>query len=84
MPISHWQSPNGHGKLQQEGVRHARQMRSGPGASALHFFGAEVRQARETVGMTLADVGAVIPCDASTVSKIGAGQLCPTERFATA
>ena len=51
-----------------------------PGASPLHFFGAEVRRARETAGMTLADLGAVVPCDPSTVSKIEAGQLRPTER----
>ena len=55
-----------------------------PGASPLHFFGAEVRRAREAAGMTLADLGAVVPCDASTVSKIEAGQLRPTERFVTA
>ncbi len=51
-----------------------------PGASPLHFFGAEVRRAREAVGMTLADLGAVVPCDASTMSKIEAGQLRPGER----
>ena len=55
-----------------------------PGASPLHFFGAEVRRAREAAGMTLADLGAVVPCDASTVSKIEAGQLRPTQRFVTA
>ena len=37
-----------------------------PGASPLHFFGAEVRRAREAAGMTLADLGPVVPCDAST------------------
>jgi transcriptional regulator with XRE-family HTH domain len=52
-----------------------------PGASPLHFFGAEVRRAREAAGMTLADLGATVPCDASTVSKIEAGILNPTERF---
>jgi transcriptional regulator with XRE-family HTH domain len=55
-----------------------------PGASPLHFFGAEVRRAREAAGMTLADLGAAVPCDASTVSKIEAGILNPTERFLTA
>ncbi len=55
-----------------------------PGASPLHFFGAEVRRAREAAGMTLADLGSVVPCDASTVSKIEAGQLRPTQRFMTA
>jgi len=52
-----------------------------PGASPLHFFGAEVRRAREAAGMTLAELGAAVPCDASTVSKIEAGVLNPTERF---
>jgi hypothetical protein len=55
-----------------------------PGASPLHFFGAEVRRAREAADMTLADLGALVPCDASTVSKIEAGQLRPTQRFVTA
>ena len=55
-----------------------------PGASPLHFFGAEVRRGREAAGMTLADLGAAVPCDASTVSKIEAGILNPTERFLAA
>ncbi len=55
-----------------------------PGASPLHFFGAEVRRAREAAGLTLADLGAAVPCDASTVSKIEAGILNPTERFLAA
>jgi transcriptional regulator with XRE-family HTH domain len=54
-----------------------------PGASPLHFFGAEVRRAREAAGMTLADLGALVPCDASTVSRIESGLLSPAERFAT-
>jgi ribosome-binding protein aMBF1 (putative translation factor) len=84
MPISHWQSPNGLGKLRQEGVRMPAKRDLDPGASPLHFFGAEVRRAREAAGLTLADLGAVVPCDASTVSKIEAGQLRPTERFVAA
>jgi transcriptional regulator with XRE-family HTH domain len=55
-----------------------------PGASPLHFFGAEVRRAREAADMTLADLGALVPCDASTVSKIEAGLLRPTPRFVVA
>jgi transcriptional regulator with XRE-family HTH domain len=55
-----------------------------PAASPLHFFGAEVRRAREAAGMTLADMGATVPCDASTVSRIEAGQLRPTDRFVAA
>jgi transcriptional regulator with XRE-family HTH domain len=52
--------------------------------SPLHFFGAEVRRAREAAAMTLADLGAMVPCDASTVSRIESGQLSPAERFAGA
>jgi transcriptional regulator with XRE-family HTH domain len=55
-----------------------------PGASPLHFFGAEVRRAREAAGMTLAELGASVPCDASTVSRIESGLLSPAERFAEA
>jgi transcriptional regulator with XRE-family HTH domain len=50
----------------------------------MHFFGAEVRRAREAAGMTLAGLGAMVPCDASTVSRIESGLLSPTERFANA
>jgi hypothetical protein len=32
--------------------------------------------------MTLADLGAAVPCDASTVSRIESGLLSPTQRFA--
>jgi Helix-turn-helix domain/Protein of unknown function (DUF4242) len=53
-----------------------------PEMSPLHFFGAEVRRAREAAAMTLADLGAMVPCDASTVSRIESGQLSPAERFA--
>ncbi len=55
-----------------------------PGASPAHFFGAEVRRAREAAGLTLADLGATVPCDASTVSRVESGLLNPTERFAVA
>jgi hypothetical protein len=55
-----------------------------PGASSAHFFGAEVRRAREAAGMTLADLGAVVPRDASTVSRVESGLLNPTERFSHA
>ena len=34
--------------------------------------------------MTLAALGALVPCDASTVSRIESGLLSPTERFAAA
>jgi transcriptional regulator with XRE-family HTH domain len=55
-----------------------------PGASPSHFFGAEVRRAREAAGMTLADLAALVPCDASTVSRVESGLLSPTARFAAA
>jgi transcriptional regulator with XRE-family HTH domain len=55
-----------------------------PAASPAHFFGAEVRRAREAAGLTLAGLGAVVPCDASTVSRIESGLLSPSERFAAA
>ena len=55
-----------------------------PGASPAHFFGAEVRRAREAARMTLADLGAAVPCDASTVSRIESGLLSPGQRFAAA
>ena len=48
-----------------------------PGASPLHFFGTEVRRAREAAGMTLAELGARVPCDASTVSRVESGLLTP-------
>jgi hypothetical protein len=34
--------------------------------------------------MTLADLAALVPCDASTVSRVESGLLSPTERFAAA
>ena len=55
-----------------------------PTASPMAFFGAEVRRARMAAGMTLADLAATVPCDASTVSRVEAGLLSPTERFAVA
>ena len=78
------QCPKPPGKLHQDGSYRARQRDLDPGASPLHFFGAEVRRAREAAGMTLADLGATVPCDASTVSKIEAGLLRPTKRFVAA
>jgi transcriptional regulator with XRE-family HTH domain len=54
------------------------------GASPMHFFGKEVRLAREAAGLTQAELGATVPCDGSTVSKVEAGDLAPTERFAVA
>ncbi len=53
-----------------------------PALSPRHHFGSEVRRARETAGMTLADLGALVPCDPSTVSRIEAGAIAPDSRFA--
>ena len=55
-----------------------------PTASPAHFFGAEVRRARLAAAMTLADLAVLVPCDASTVSRIEAGTLSPGQRFAAA
>ncbi len=55
-----------------------------PTASPAHFFGAEVRRARLAAGMTLANLAGLVPCDASTVSRIEAGTLSPGQRFAAA
>ena len=44
-----------------------------PGASPTHFFGSEVRRAREAAGMPQAELGALVPCDKSVVSRIEAG-----------
>jgi transcriptional regulator with XRE-family HTH domain len=53
-----------------------------PNASPLHFFGSEVRHAREAAGMTLNDLGAMVPCDPSTVSRVESGILAPDMHFA--
>jgi transcriptional regulator with XRE-family HTH domain len=53
-----------------------------PNASPLHFFGSEVRRAREAAGMTLADLAVLVPCDPSTVSRIESGILAPDAHLA--
>lgn len=52
--------------------------------SPLAFFGAEVRLARTAAGMSLADLGRLVPCDKSTVSRVESGLLAPDEAFARA
>jgi transcriptional regulator with XRE-family HTH domain len=52
--------------------------------SPLAFFGAEVRRARTAAGMSLADLGHLVPCDKSTVSRVESGLLVPDEAFARA
>jgi transcriptional regulator with XRE-family HTH domain len=55
-----------------------------PGASPTHFFGSEVRRAREAAGMSQAELGALVPCDKSVVSRIEAGLVQADESFARA
>ena len=55
-----------------------------PGASPMHFFGSEVRRAREAAGMSQAELGALVPCDKSVVSRIEAGLVQADEAFARA
>jgi hypothetical protein len=52
-----------------------------PGASPLHFFGAEVRHARAAAGMSQAELGALAHCDGSVVSRIEAGLAEPPAGF---
>jgi transcriptional regulator with XRE-family HTH domain len=55
-----------------------------PSASPMHFFGSEVRRAREAVGMSQTDLGDLVPCDKSVVSRTEAGLTVPDEAFAIA
>ena len=50
----------------------------------MHFFGSEVRRAREAAGMTQSELGDLVPCDKATVSRIEAGLTQPDEAFARA
>jgi transcriptional regulator with XRE-family HTH domain len=53
-----------------------------PGESPRHHFGAEVRRAREAAGMTLSELGDMVPADKSTVSRIEGGFTTPDRHFA--
>src|ERR1700728_4192255 len=55
-----------------------------PGASPTHFFGSEVRRAREAAAMPQAELGALVPCNKSVVSRIEAGLVQADEAFARA
>jgi DNA-binding XRE family transcriptional regulator len=55
-----------------------------PGASPTHHFGSEVRRAREAVGMTQSELGDLVPCDKSVVSRVEAGLIAPDVSFARA
>jgi transcriptional regulator with XRE-family HTH domain len=53
-----------------------------PGKSPAHFFGAELRRAREAAGMTMAEFCVKVPCAESTMSRIEGGFLSPDKRLA--
>lgn len=55
-----------------------------PSASPMHFFGSEVRRAREAAGMSQTALGDLVPCDKGTISRIEAGLAAPDEAFALA
>lgn len=55
-----------------------------PDASPAHFFGSEVRRAREEAGMSQTDLGDLVPCDKATVSRVEAALSAPDEAFARA
>jgi transcriptional regulator with XRE-family HTH domain len=48
----------------------------------LAFFGSEVRRARLDARMSLAELAALVPCDASTVSRYESAELAPDRAFA--
>jgi transcriptional regulator with XRE-family HTH domain len=50
----------------------------------MHHFGSEVRRAREAIGMSQSELGALVPCDKSVVSRVEAGLVAPDESFARA
>lgn len=52
-----------------------------PGISPLHFFGSEVRLAREAAGMTQGELGKIANCDTSLVSRIEGGEANPSLGF---
>src|ERR1700691_5934771 len=53
-----------------------------PGASPTHFFGSEVRRAREAAGMSQAGLGALVACGQSVVRRVEAGLVQADEGFA--
>jgi DNA-binding XRE family transcriptional regulator len=50
----------------------------------MHFFGSEVRRAREAAGMSQTQLGQLVPCDKSAVSRIEASLVQADESFARA
>jgi transcriptional regulator with XRE-family HTH domain len=55
-----------------------------PARSPVHFFGSEVRRAREAAGMSQSELGTLVPCDKSAVSRVETGLAQPDEAFARA
>jgi transcriptional regulator with XRE-family HTH domain len=52
-----------------------------PGVSPVHFFGAEVRRAREAAGMSQTELGRLAGCDDSVVSRVEGGLEDPPHGF---
>lgn len=52
-----------------------------PGASPKHWFGAEVKRAREAAGMSQAELGRIAGCDDSEVSRVEGGLIDPPKGF---
>jgi hypothetical protein len=55
-----------------------------PAASPQHFFGAEVRRAREAAGMSQVELGKLARCDDSYVSRVEGGLEDPPKGFTEA
>ncbi|MGW7521277.1 helix-turn-helix domain-containing protein [Streptomyces sp. NPDC054796] len=52
-----------------------------PGASPLHYFGAELRRLRDEAGLTLAQLGSVLYCTGSLIGQIETASKTPTLDF---
>jgi hypothetical protein len=65
----------------QKGVIMPRKRALTPGTSPRHFFGSEVRCAREAASMSQAQLGKIANCDDSAVSRVEAGDTAPPEGF---
>lgn len=52
-----------------------------PGASPLHFFGAELRRLREQAGLTLVQLGKIVFCTGSLIGQIETAAKPPTLEF---
>ena len=52
-----------------------------PGASPLHYFGAELRRLRERAGLTLAQLGKIVFCTGSLIGQVETAAKTPTLEF---